>query len=292
MQATEHVITSPTNGVSLAAWSKGKGPTIVLIHSLGGSSSHFTFLFKRLTIKGYRVIAFDLRGHGKSSQAITYTAEEFASDLKSVLTYFKCDDVAIVGHGLGGYIAQCLFFYHQKFANEKVARLILLSSFVASPCTLLERFFFASASSGLLHALCQSRTLARMVGRHFFGFTTNRTMLEEWRRSILNTPPRIWKKCTSAANRDLRSYKGIAICVPTLVLCGDHDIFYRRCQKFHFAHLKGSAERIWLDRMGHMTPWEAPDRLTSIFCHFIPQKGEQSLHKDQIPTKAKATLLI
>ena len=280
--------------MNLVAWSKGKGPTIVFLHSSGGSSSHFAFLFKRLSIKGYRIIAYDMRGHGRSSKSLHFTAQELASDLKCVLSYFLCEDANIVGYGLGGYVAQSLFIHYPKFASEKVARLILLSSFVYSPCTWVERLFLASVSSGLLHALCQSRTLSQMVGRHFFGFTANKTMLEEWRRSILNTPPQVWKICASAAKNDLRAHKEMMPYVPTIILCGDQDIFYRRSQKMHFAHLKGCAERIWLDRMGHMTPWEAPDRLTSILCQYIPSKLiAQPLkgNRDQMPRKSKATLL-
>jgi 3-oxoadipate enol-lactonase len=260
----------------LVAWCKGRGPSIVLLHTIGGNSTQFVFLFKRLSIKGYRLIAYDMRGHGQSANASTFSQDDLTRDLKCVMDYFKCDEATIVGHGLGGYVAQSLILNHQKYSKEKVARLVLLSSFAVSPCSLWERIFLVSVSSGLVHAFCRSKVLSRVIARRLFGVAVNKTMLEEWRRSILNTPPNVWKKTSAATQSDLRKIQG-NISIPTLIICGDQDFFYSSCQKSHFAHMRAHAERIWLDRMGHLTPWEAPDRLTSILCRFVPAASVSTL---------------
>jgi pimeloyl-ACP methyl ester carboxylesterase len=211
-----------------------------------------------------------MRGHGQSAKAPTYTQDDLTSDLKCVLDYFNCDGATIVGYGLGGYVAQSLLLNHKKYSKEKVSRLVLLSSFAVSPCSFWERIFLVSVSSGLIHAFCRSKSLSRVIARRMFGIAVNNTMLEEWRRSILITPPNIWKKTATATKSDLRKHQEIAnISIPTLIICGEQDLFYNACQKTHFAHMKAHAERIWLDRMGHLTPWEAPDRLTSILCRFV-----------------------
>lgn len=75
------------------------GRTALLIH--GVMSSHGTWgrVAPLLVAKGYRVIMPDLRGHGESPHADSYTPEEYAADLvESVPTGL---DVAI-GHSLGG----------------------------------------------------------------------------------------------------------------------------------------------------------------------------------------------
>jgi pimeloyl-ACP methyl ester carboxylesterase len=284
-QATRHIVRSSGN-VDLVAWCKGKGPSILLLHTLGGNSTQFAFLFKRLSIKGYRLITYDMRGHGQSSKASTYSQDDLTTDLKSVLDYFKCDGATIVGYGLGGYVAQSLFLNHQEYSEERAAKLILLSSFSVSPCTLWERIYLVSVSSGLLHAFCRSKVLSRVIARRVFGFAANRTMLEEWRRSILNTPPNIWKQTAAATKSDLRKLN-VEISIPTLIICGDQDIFYSACQKTHFPHVRAHAERVWLDRMGHLTPWEAPDRLTSIICHFVPSSSVSTLWNDSSDQRSR-----
>jgi pimeloyl-ACP methyl ester carboxylesterase len=267
-QAVQHLI-QRDDGMDIIAWCKGKGPDILLLHSTGGSSAQFSFLFKRLVSKGFRLIAYDMRGHGMSSTSTTYSIADLVSDLESVLVHFNCENATIVGYGMGGYVAQSLFLHHPKMAQEKISRLVLLSSFSFSPCCFVERFFLVLVSSGLLHIICKSKYLSRNVGQRLFGKAVNKTMLEEWRRSVLRTKHQAWTKVAAASRNDLRNCTGL-ISIPTLILCGDFDIFYSSIQKTHFPHLKGNSERIWLDRMGNMTPWEAPDRLTTMLCRFVP----------------------
>ncbi|GAA1570410.1 hypothetical protein GCM10009678_61470 [Actinomadura kijaniata] len=71
----------------------------VLVH--GGMSSAGTWhrVVPRLTALGYRVLAPDLRGHGESPHADSYTPEEFAADLVESLPAGA--EVAL-GHSLGG----------------------------------------------------------------------------------------------------------------------------------------------------------------------------------------------
>jgi pimeloyl-ACP methyl ester carboxylesterase len=235
----------------------------------------FVFLFKRLSKKGYRVIAYDMRGHGKSSSAKTYTEMDFTSDLVIVLNFFQCTGVTIIGYGFGGFVAQCLFHNEPSFASEKVHRLVLLSSFSVAPCSVVEQAFLAGVSSGLVHIICKIKFLSRLIGRRMFGHVANTTMLEAWRRGVLNSRASTWIKAMSAAKSDLRQL-GFCISIPTIIVCGDRDAFYRRSQKSHFPHVQGAAELVWLERMGHMTPWEAPDRLTSIVCRFVPSDSSCS----------------
>ena len=276
--------------IELTAWCNGRGPTILFLRSVGGSSAHFAFLFKRLSAKGYRVIAYDMRGHGFSKLTTKgrelISASNLVDDLKYVISFYQCEGVTIVGYGLGGYVAQNLFLQHPKFAADKVGRLILLSSFSVAPCTLLENVFLSFVSSGVLHFLCQSKSLSRLIGNNIFGTVANGTLLEDWRRSVLNTSPRIWKQYADSVKTDLRHRKA-QLPVPTLIVCGDRDIFYSRCQRLHFAHLKTNSERIWLERVGHMTPWEAPDSLTKILCNFVPRFETPTVAETKEQAKAK-----
>ena len=73
--------------------------TALLIHGVMSSAGTWVRVAPLLVERGYRVIAPDLRGHGESSYADSYTSEDFAADLVESLPTGA--DVAI-GHSLGG----------------------------------------------------------------------------------------------------------------------------------------------------------------------------------------------
>jgi pimeloyl-ACP methyl ester carboxylesterase len=73
--------------------------TALLIHGVMSSSGTWVRVAPLLVQRGYRVIAPDLRGHGESGYADSYTSDDFAADLVQSLPAGA--DVAI-GHSLGG----------------------------------------------------------------------------------------------------------------------------------------------------------------------------------------------
>jgi pimeloyl-ACP methyl ester carboxylesterase len=73
--------------------------TALLIHGVMSSAGTWVRVTPLLVQRGYRVIAPDLRGHGESSYADSYTSDDFAADLVQSLPAGA--DVAI-GHSLGG----------------------------------------------------------------------------------------------------------------------------------------------------------------------------------------------
>jgi pimeloyl-ACP methyl ester carboxylesterase len=86
--------------LALHTWgSVNAGKTALLIHGVMGSYGTWVRVAHELAERGYYVIAPDLRGHGESAHADSYTTDDFAADLVESLP--KDVDVAI-GHSLGG----------------------------------------------------------------------------------------------------------------------------------------------------------------------------------------------
>lgn len=86
--------------LKLHQWgSPAAGKTALLIHGVMSSAGAWVRVAPLLVQRGYRIIAPDLRGHGDSSYADSYTSEDFAADLADSLPAGA--DVAI-GHSLGG----------------------------------------------------------------------------------------------------------------------------------------------------------------------------------------------
>lgn len=82
----------------------GKGPTIVLVHDLGGNRSVWMPTVRKL-LGRYRVVIVDLPGHGESPAPDPFTLEAAAEALDLVLAKQDPDSTVLVGKGVGGMLA-------------------------------------------------------------------------------------------------------------------------------------------------------------------------------------------
>ena len=82
--------------------SGGDGRPVVLIHGWPLSSDSWSEQIPPLKEAGYRVVAYDRRGFGKSDPGDSYDYDALADDLDNVLTDLDLTDVTLVGFSMGG----------------------------------------------------------------------------------------------------------------------------------------------------------------------------------------------
>ena len=104
----------------------GSGKPIILIHGYPLSGASWEKQMPVLLNAGYRVITYDRRGFGKSSQPTAgYNYDTFAADLREVITQLKLQDVTLVGFSMGGgEIAR----YFGKYGSKGVSKAVFISS--------------------------------------------------------------------------------------------------------------------------------------------------------------------
>src|SRR5438477_7290228 len=104
----------------------GTGKPIVLIHGYPLSGASWEKQLPVLLEAGYRVITYDRRGFGKSSQPTTgYNYDTFADDLHKLVTQLKLRDFTLVGFSMGGgEVAR----YLGKYGSKGVSRAVFISS--------------------------------------------------------------------------------------------------------------------------------------------------------------------
>ncbi len=100
----------------------GSGTPIVLIHGYPLSGASWEKQVPALLNAGHRVITYDRRGFGKSSQPTTgYNYDTFAEDLQKVVTKLELRDFALVGFSMGGgEVARYLGKYGSKGVSSAV----------------------------------------------------------------------------------------------------------------------------------------------------------------------------
>src|SRR5450631_3139482 len=103
----------------------GSGQPVVLIHGYPLSGASWEKQVPVLLDAGYRVITYDRRGFGKSSQpTIGYNYDTFAADLNILLEHLDLRDAVLVGHSMGtGEVTR----YLGRYGSERVAKGVLVA---------------------------------------------------------------------------------------------------------------------------------------------------------------------
>jgi non-heme chloroperoxidase len=103
----------------------GSGQPVVLIHGYPLSGSSWEKQVAALLSAGHRVITYDRRGFGKSSQPTTgYNYDSFAEDLRKLIKHLELHDFSLVGFSMGGgEVAR----YFGKYGSKGVSKVVIIS---------------------------------------------------------------------------------------------------------------------------------------------------------------------
>ena len=104
----------------------GKSYPIVLIHPIGGNILIWRREIELLLKRGFRVIAYEIRGHNRTpiGPAKAFAMRDLVNDLRQLLGHLEIKKCTIIGHSIGGIIAS-------MFAAEspdKVDAIVLINS--------------------------------------------------------------------------------------------------------------------------------------------------------------------
>src|ERR1700674_4202299 len=104
----------------------GSGDAVVLVHGYPLSGASWERQLPALLAAGHRVITYDRRGFGKSSQPTTgCNYDTFAEDLHKLVTHLKLRDFALVGFSMGGgEVAR----YLGKYGSKGVSKAVFVSA--------------------------------------------------------------------------------------------------------------------------------------------------------------------
>jgi non-heme chloroperoxidase len=104
----------------------GTGPPVVLIHGYPLDGHSWERQTKALLDGGYRVIAYDRRGWGQSSQPTTgHDYDTYAADLKELLEQLELSDIVLCGFSMGtGEVIR----YLGNYGSDRVAKAVLLGA--------------------------------------------------------------------------------------------------------------------------------------------------------------------
>ncbi|MBC7518936.1 MAG: alpha/beta hydrolase [Microbacteriaceae bacterium] len=118
--------TENSTNIDLYYEDHGAGQAVVLIHGYPLDGSSFEKQTAALLLAGYRVITYDRRGFGKSSQpTVGYEYDTFAADLNVVMETLDLHDAVLVGFSMGtGEVGR----YLSRYGSARVAKAAFIAS--------------------------------------------------------------------------------------------------------------------------------------------------------------------
>jgi pimeloyl-ACP methyl ester carboxylesterase len=117
VQATEFQVLRQLPGagsITLEGEALGEGPPVVLLHGLSATRRNVVQGSRALVKRGYSLISYDARGHGRSSPAPRYEYTDLVEDLAAVLDHLDLEIAALVGSSMGAATAMAFTLEHPE----------------------------------------------------------------------------------------------------------------------------------------------------------------------------------
>jgi len=229
------------------------GPSVVLLHHFGGSSRTWSEVIDRLRPE-FRVVAPDLRGFGDSDPGEGQRVEEMAADVLELLGYLKLSRYILVGHSMGGKVAQAV----AARGPAGLERLLLVAPSPLSPEPMAQ-----SERARLLRGY-GNRAEAERTNRNIVAEALPSLLFERVVEDNLRTSRAAWRSWLEAGSREDLSSLAAKIAVPTLVLAGEGDpvMPVPLLQREVLSRIAG-ARLETLAGTGHLLPLERPLEVAS-----------------------------
>jgi len=264
----------------------GSGQPVVLIHGYPLSSASWEKQVPALLNAGYRVIAYDRRGFGKSSQPTSgYNYNTFASDLRHLIEHLKLKNFALAGFSMGGgEVAR----YIGKYGSNDVSKAVIIGGV---PPYLLKT---ADNPEGVDGAVFEG--IKKAVGADRYAFFT------EFFKNFYNTDVHLGKRvseqaiqanwntaaiasataslaCVDTWHEDFR--QDVAkIDVPTLVIHGDSDrIVPITAAGQRTAKLVKGAELVVIKDGPHNVAWTHAEEVNAALVKFLAKPAAKATPK-------------
>jgi non-heme chloroperoxidase len=270
--------TENTAAIEIHYEDHGSGQPIVLIHGYPLNGASWEKQERVLLQAGYRVITYDRRGFGKSSQpTVGYDYDTFAADLDAVLEHLDLTDVVLVGFSMGtGEVTR----YLGTYGSARVEKAVLMG---AIPPFLLKTGDNPAGVDGSVFDEIKAAVVADRPA-YFKNFLDNfynvdvlggtRISEQAWQNSFIvavGASPYAAHACVDTWLTDFRDDLP-KIDVPTLLIHGDADRILPYAATA--ARLPGLIEDltvVTVEGGPHNIAWTHPDEVNSALLAFLTQ---------------------
>jgi pimeloyl-ACP methyl ester carboxylesterase len=235
----------------------GSGPTLLMLHGVGGGHLSFAPQVETFASAGYRAVAWDMPGYGRSAPIEPYTFKGLAQSCVGLIEALRCGTVTLIGQGMGGRVAQEVVARRP----ELVDRLVL--------CGTTAR---AEAGDAYLTALAQDPAMAGVAERVIPQLVGPGSLPEGVRLAthcMAGVHPSTLRKALQAQAAFDRQADLSRIRVPTLLIAGEFDREADPAGMRAMARSIAGSTYVELPGIGHLQNLEAPESFDERVLNFL-----------------------
>ncbi len=242
--------------------------TLVMLHGMPGQLTNWRYQIEGLQGR-WRVIAYDMRGYGKSDKPETVSLQDYLMDLGEIMGMLSVDerDAVLLGHSFGGMVAQA-------YARGRDLRgLVLVGSALRHRQGVTDWIVEHLPPALWRPALFRPNPLTvRFYRRLFFSPSGPPGAFEEFMRDnaeyISGLPAHVHRYSRMLRGYDASPWLGEIGC-PALVVVGRDDGVTPVEQSREIARLIPRAKLAVIEGAGHLVLYERPDLLNSLIEKFV-----------------------
>lgn len=268
---------STRDGTSIYYKDWGRGPAVTFSHGWPLNADAWEAQMFFLASHGFRCIAHDRRGHGRSSQPWDGNdMDTYADDLAGLLEHLDVSDVAMIGHSTGGGE---VVRYVGRHGTARVSKVVLMGAVppimlktAANPEGLPMEVFDGFRSAYLAD---RAQFFLDVASGPFFGFNrpgakVSQGLIQSWWAQGMQSGHKNAYDCIQAFSETDFSADLARIDVPTLIIHGDDDqIVPIKASALRSVELvKGAQLKIYLGG-GHSLGDTAKDQLNQDLLAFL-----------------------
>ncbi|MGD0573983.1 MAG: alpha/beta hydrolase [Anaerolineales bacterium] len=251
------------NAIQLYYEENGAGQPLMFIHGLGSSTRDWEFQVPEFS-GAHRVVAFDLRGHGRSDKpAGPYSMRMFSADTSSLMKALGLKSASVVGISLGGGIALQLALD----APEMVKTVVVVNSGPAMVGPSADAKKEIETRIGIVRQKGM-RAMGEALGRQLFPKaeqeSLRRTFIERWAE---NDPQAYIETLLAMADWNVTNQLGSIRC-PALIISADQD-YSPVAAKEAYVKLMPDAELVVITDAHHATPLDQPKKFNAALAAFL-----------------------
>lgn len=246
----------------------GQGDDVILIGGLGADHQVWKSSL-RLFSQHFRVLIFDNRGAGKSSAPpAPYSLSTMTNDVIGLMHYLNIKKAHIVGHSMGGCIAQYIGIYHPEILNK----LVLVAS-RGKPSALSKMLLEMKAKlqrAGVSDVLLAEYVMPFLFSEYFLKNKSNVTGFIHW--TLKNTHPQSltsYENQLHAVSPHDTFEKLHHISAPTLIIAGEEDILMPEKEAREMAAIIPHATLKIIPQCAHMPHVEQAALFSQIVLEFF-----------------------
>lgn len=239
-------------------------PPVLLLHGLGSAGADWALQLEALAEAGYRVLAPDLRGFGRSSAPPEVTVEAMAEDMALFLRKLDALPAHVVGISMGGAVALQLALEHP----EAVRKLVLVNTFARlRPRNLGEALYFLARM--LIATMISPQKQAAMVAKRIFPRPEHEPLRQKLYSRIRHTNPCAYKAAMASLRRFNVMHRLGELKMPTLVITGSADTSISPQSQKEMAGRIPGARQVVIEGAGHAVIADSPEAFNRALLDFL-----------------------